>query len=288
MNQSTNIQPVNPWTPFYFPQNWLTLLAIIGVLGALSLLIRTHQALIAAPAEAFLPNYQSFAQPIALTDNEGLITLTWVYADQNQIAIGYQIQAAHATLTNIALQTKSGLLLPLTINHVGGKNEDSTLFFDASPLAQATNEIALHLDLGLETGATPVAVGFDFAVSVIAGQVIEVGQTSRDQQITITLKKVILSPTETTAILCFSSPDTAYDMWLPTSAIQVGAKEATVGSQSQPDAIGCTINRYFPTMYGASGAGQLNVTELIGFKPNGKLMEQKRLAGNWNFQFVIP
>jgi hypothetical protein len=127
---------------------------------------------------------------------------------------------------------------------------------------------------------------FDFRVPFIQGHTVEVQQTTEAAGVAITLEKVIITPSETQATLCFVAPDKRKE-WL------------LITEDGGEDRYGGTINRlnegsekchrliYSGALPVRFGRGTLKVTELVGFDPTGA-GEQTRLAGPWVFRFRMP
>jgi hypothetical protein len=142
----------------------------------------------------------------------------------------------------------------------------------------------------LQEGAREV-VGpfiFDFSVPFVPGRVAEPHTTVVDEGTPVTLEKVVVTPSETVALICIDAPDQAgYDEWLPISEIAVTGeqREAMAGSHIRLDDR-CTLSRYWLPLSSSAREWTLTVTEVVGFKRSGP--EQMRIEGPWIFEFEAP
>jgi hypothetical protein len=125
---------------------------------------------------------------------------------------------------------------------------------------------------------------FEFRVPFIPGRTAEVKQTAKAAGITITLEKVVVTPSETQATMCFIPPDGDKE-WL---LIVEGDGGDPFGTTSQGgEGRECHRVVYAGDLDSRSGAATLTVTELVGFDlapPH----DQTRLAGPWAFHFQVP
>lgn len=256
---------------------------------------------------------------LSQTVEDVTVSLEWTYADENRIAVVYTIHSLDGKqydLRQITLTDKDGTnfnLITGMVTTIGAAEFSEVtsllntggyvLSFDASPVSGMPATLDLHLNMVLETVAEKEIVGsiaFDFTTPFHYGIVVEPSQTVTAVGKHLTLEKIVITPSDMTAIICFDKPEDGYSDWLPISSIQVESEEtsayARVGSQSSQDEKGCTHNRYFPPLYNQPGSWTLTVTELVGFKIKDSLVdpesaeapEQLRVKGPWVFEFEMP
>jgi hypothetical protein len=141
--------------------------------------------------------------------------------------------------------------------------------------------------------ATPVREGalvgpftFDFGLPLSPGHTVEVQQTVEAAGVALELKRVVVTPSETRALLCIESPGHEWEHWavVATLSTEVGQAENAWSANSEED---CALHGFLPPLDGQEGDWTLTVTELIEFadEPSG---EQMRLSGPWVFRFRVP
>ncbi|MBX3058921.1 MAG: hypothetical protein KF770_20845, partial [Anaerolineae bacterium] len=169
-----------------------------------------------------------------------------------------------------------------------------------SSITHKPEMLDLHLEMSLKSAATGKTVGpvsFRFEIPFTPGRMATPQQRVTADGVMITLENVTLTPSALTAVICFTGPDADYEEWGAVSHIEVindyQQARATLGTQSYPDEAGCTTNRYFPSLYHHDGVWRLTVTELVGsnrgYTETGEPhIEQKRISGNWTFEFALP
>lgn len=253
---------------------------------------------------------------LSQTVEDVTVSLEWAYADENRIAVIYTIHSLDGKqydLKQITLTDKDGTnfnLITGMVTTIGAaefseatsllNNGGYILSFDALPVSGMPDTLDLHLEMVLETAAEKEIVdpiAFDFTTPFHFGIVVEPSQTVTAAGKQLTLEKIVITPSDMTAVICFDKPADGYSDWLPISSIQVKSEEtsayARVGSQSSQDEAGCTTNHYFPSLYSYNGTWVLTVTELVGFnrsytETGEPRLDQLRINGNWLFEFELP
>jgi hypothetical protein len=141
--------------------------------------------------------------------------------------------------------------------------------------------------------ATPVREGtsvgpftFDFGLPLSPGHMIEVQQTVEAAGVALELKRVVVTPSETRALLCIESPGHEWEHWAVVATFVTRAGQAENAWSANPEE-GCTLHGFLPPLDGQEGDWTLTVTELIELadEPSG---EQTRLSGPWVFRFRVP
>jgi hypothetical protein len=211
------------------------------------------------------------------------------------------------------------------------------LTFDAAPIEGEPAELDLQLVMEVETYVVPTPVPstpdvyedmgplepvvpmatagpftFDFSVPFIPGRTVEVQQTVETAEVAVRLERVVVTPSETRAILCFDPPDGGSKEWTLITALDTGdGQELSGGVCSQLSGTSgeiCYRDIYLDALTGRSGTWTLTVTELVGEDINqleSQILRQAdsaavsvdavdaakfqtRLAGPWVFHFVVP
>lgn len=130
---------------------------------------------------------------------------------------------------------------------------------------------------------------FDFTAPFYEGKIIRPNQVATLANVPITLKEMIITPSETKVTLCFNEPEVGYD-WSTITHIDMQSQNQIISlsphSQRGMDETGCVINRY-GSLQNHTGFATLYITELMGFnqKPSEELL---RLDGPWVFELELP
>jgi hypothetical protein len=131
---------------------------------------------------------------------------------------------------------------------------------------------------------------FDFSIALVDKQrVFDTPLTALDQDITVTLRRVSVSPSQTRLVICFLPPDPARQ-WtaIPSLTTTQGEVPGGGGVQLFMDGdLTCNDYTYFAGMFEYRGNWQLAITELVGFGSGGG-NDQQRISGSWVFEFVVP
>ena len=153
----------------------------------------------------------------------------------------------------------------------------------------------------LEPLPAPTIVGlftFDFGLPFIPGRTVEVQQTVEAAGVAVRLERVVVTPSETQAILCVELPDGGSKEWIPIATLDVGDGQHLFGESRRFDGSvtneseeeSCYRYSVWAPLDDQSGEWTLTVSELVGFdlvvEQPGE--EQPRLAGPWEFHFQVP
>ena len=157
-----------------------------------------------------------------------------------------------------------------------------------SPPAEPPDSMVVEV-LPAPEGAIVGPFTFDFSVPFIPGCTVEAQQTVEAAGIAVRLERVVVTPSETRAILCFDPPDGDSE-WTPTIVTLDAGDGQDLSGFSRRSGIGeesCSLHSYPAALADRSGLWTLTVTELVGMDPTPP-GEQTRLAGPWVFHFVVP
>ncbi|MBC7251670.1 MAG: DUF4179 domain-containing protein [Anaerolineae bacterium] len=130
---------------------------------------------------------------------------------------------------------------------------------------------------------------FDFSVPFIPGQTVEVQQEVEAAGVIMKLERVVVTPSETRAILCFEPPDDIE--WTLLADLDTGAgQEVSTSFVSRLSGNGGeSCHRVsLESLTSQSGLWTLTVTELVGTDLSKQPSEDVRLAGPWVFRFRVP
>jgi len=262
---------------------------------------------------------------VSQTNEDVTVTLAWGYADENRVAVGYVIETGSDKVyepKQFTLTDQQGQAFNPTagLGATGGSavagapvppvESDYVFSFATPPITGKPDALNLNLELVLTSVADSAVTqpfNFNFSLPYTPGRVAEPMQSVTFNDITVSLEKVVVTPSDLTAVICFEPPDNDFVDWLPISQISAGGDRelmATVGTQRAIEGTNCTTNGYFPSLYEAEGVWQLTVTELVGFKnpppgttgiftcPETEINEycpqQLRIQGEWVFEFEMP
>jgi hypothetical protein len=164
--------------------------------------------------------------------------------------------------------------------------------FEAPEGLEAGREHRFRLEVPLYEGAMggekPDAgpFVFDFEVRVQTLPVVEVGQEATKGGVTLTLERVVNSPSRPQAIVCFDPPNEDYE-WRPSTAPTGFQREEPLPVQDLRG--GCwSLTLEEP----AEGRSSVTVTELFGYpRTEGAIQgdeDGKEIRGPWTFEFEAP
>jgi len=262
----------------------------------------------------------------AQTADGARVTLDWAYADEKFVMVGLDTQDLGKAQKPKDFDMDFGpiLLQPSIFYDTVGDEDDlpphvritdaSGQDFDAvggGALSASRAEVVFDAPEGLEPGrmhrfrlevpleksegpsgkpgerpdAGPFV--FHFEVPVRPAPTIELNRKVEANGITLTLERVINSPAQPQAVVCFQPPDDEY-RWQPWVSYDAGP-EALTPSEPQPLGDGCwSVTIGEPV----EGPSSVKVTELLGFpKAEGTVRgveDGKGIEGPWTFEFEAP
>ncbi len=196
--------------------------------------------------------------------------------------------------------------------------------FDASPITNAPSVLHLRLGFQAERFTLPTSIPeptvprptqvvdssaaeakyavrekrqlvgpfvFEFTVPFIPGQRVQVNQSVEHAGIKARLESVIITPSATSATMCFESLPQDFQDWSPIVELNPGRGASLSASFESRGPKGSPTNchriMYLNNLAGRSGTWTMTVNEMIGFdlkQPGG----QTRVKGPWTFRFQVP
>lgn len=320
--KQNSLARVTRTTPFRFSRRFGIVAAIILAMLVLSGLAMAYVAispLVRDLFKAYPPTHgvlqkNEFIQLHQSQTAGGLtVNLEAAYADSNQVIIGYTISPAHEDL-NVAftLTTKQGLTLP---EHLGGQvNYDAPISaamesFDAGVITGSPQQLDLHLkgtvikNAMIRKPETLGSMSFDFSVPFHIGKILTPHQSVTTNGQTITLERVVVTPTETRIIvsgLKNMSHNLLKDYVLGIAApvyVSHTSKQYDYGSASpasdNQQVYTSWIFVYPHDLYNNSGTWKLQITQTeISRHLQQNSTPTQRAQGmrvtNWTFQLVVP
>jgi hypothetical protein len=260
------------------------------------------------------------------------IGLQRAYADANRIILGYTITQGDATPYQVAIRVSDdhGTVFP-DLGAAGSGSVDGQAgevsSFDTAAVAGMPAELHLHVVMTLTpliTGAARAAdtpppqtprtamasaaleragpprgpFTFDVTVPFLAARVAEVHRTVLAAGIPLTLERLIVTPSETRAIVRFTPPTSAGNTdWTPIVALEASDWASTATGHPQgalgPELVqrladGSWIYRFLDALDDKSGPWTVSVTELAGTDITGLVPTSTRLPGPWVFHVTVP
>lgn len=230
------------------------------------------------------------------------VTLKQVYADANRIVVGYTVDCrgiscgAEARLTD-----NSGAPFPLQL-HVGqteGGSRSSgsgwVSVFEADAVQGNPPTLSLDLLVDVTSGSEPLAGPFAFGVDTPfdPGRAVDVERTALAAGVVVRLERLVITPSETRARVCFSPPAGEPDRWHPGSAVlDAGNLRKLDGIAANTDiAISgnevCARYSFYYPLDDQHGQWTLSVRDLERSDP-AEPSGQALLSGPWIFRFEVP
>ena len=247
------------------------------------------------------------------------VNLEWANADNHRLTIGFTVSGFACTADYVVCDIgvkvfdQNGREIPM----IDGRADDSQpartyLYnFDLSSITANETVSAFQLQVtpygmtnegpdpdqpGLIRGHTvtlsePITLNFSVPMSGEV-RVYNTPQSATDENITMTLRRVTVSPSQTRVAICFVPP-TSERSWttiphLTTDGTEVvggGATDFVSGIGESSGEI-CNEHLYNAAMFDYTGNWQLEITELVGFGSRGN--DQQRILGSWIFRFQVP
>lgn len=259
------------------------------------------------------------------TVNGITFTLERVYADEDNVVIGYSVERfqdqrkGYPTSGPPMVSDGSGRVFeyvggggritdPMYENE-GGERVADLAFFEPSKKLDVSGKHEFRFELKLnpkaradgqdassEIGAARNLV-FDFDVPVHKVDVIQVGNTVEASGIPMALEQVENSPARTEATLCFDPPQDEKYTWVPVverpnvAQSDVFANDALYEVPPEEE-IGCVEYDLFRSLYDQPGSHSLTVAEIEGVSPKTDdpqwIVSREKISGPWTFEFEVP
>jgi hypothetical protein len=218
-----------------------------------------------------------------VTVGEHTAQLLWAYADKLRLAVGFTSTGNLSVRNGIRLQTREAEEVPM-MNGSRGKPPVYLFHFDVVRLDSLDD---LQLVLLPESAIVPLTLKF----SVEQDQTVAIFHSTQavtDQNITLTLREVIVTPTQTRWTVCFFPPDANRNWTVIPSLLEM---QETNGSRpvtgvGEEDGEICEEFLYNKAIFDTGNESHLEIAELVGFGAGGG-NDQVRIKGNWRFDFTI-
>ncbi len=194
-------------------------LVLMLVLGGAAYVVIPAVFNVDAGARSLIASGQGVPLNLSRTADGYTITVTRAYADANRVIVAYSIHPADGKPLGqlrpftTTVTTAQGVVL---VDHGGGSRDADGGFldtYDAGPITGNPSDVTLHLTVPppttlLEMSGTPAPVTsatspftFTFTVPFIAGRVTNLHEVQTAGGTTVTLERVVVSPTETRTYL---------------------------------------------------------------------------------------
>lgn len=241
-------------------------------------------------------------QAINVSHSFGGATLTVerAYADANRIIVGYTLQLAGGTTPDpkvaVSLRTSDGTVLPIRggAGYSDRATSNDVTSFDAANISGTPSEVTVRLEARAQAGPQAGETwGVDLTLPFHPGRVAQPNQSLTVNGGTVTLKKVVLTPSELRIYLAgvgeffiaHLSTGNVFDGWDSDSG------RDSVGPISQwTTAEGLSAVSYFAALYQRHGEWTLQVGLAGGVEvqPAYSTPTPMPMGGPWTFHFVIP
>ena len=260
---------------------------------------------------------------LSLVESHGGITVTLerAYADANRVVVGLTIQAPESQYGTPGLRPSQTALadaegrtyrptfgLPAsTVSDPDTRVVAQVMSFDASPLPPGVGQMTFELSVAELVGfvadeedvvdrqvVTSGPWRFQFDLPIVPGRVVEPGQTVTAAGVTVSLDRVVATPSETRVFFRFTPPEGEPPRpWAP--AVRLDRDELTdeqrlANSVEVPRGSGAWEVR-FPVPPGPSDEDTtFTVVGLVAFERAavGQPAQQHRHDGPWTFAFRVP
>lgn len=246
------------------------------------------------------------------------VTLGWAYADEEFVVVGVEardLDGARKTegypkpvvLQPVLVGEEDGneAELPPRVDITDASGENFTnvdgmtqypgavAVFEAPEGLEAGREHRFRLEVPLQEGGLPGVPGektnaepfvFDFAIPVRPVPEVEVDQRATTKGITLTLERVVNSPSRPQAVVCIDPPDDEHTWtpWLEREGMPVDSATAP-----RPLGGGCWARTLGEPVEGPSS---VTVSYIDGLPrdPANPDEDGKKIRGPWTFEFQAP
>lgn len=253
------------------------------------------------------------------------IAMQWAYADGNRLVFAFTIAGPPGeTFTNldaayhVSTVTVSSGDDPVQVAFSTARGtaveegvSGSVGVYDLAGFTPGGDTLDVHAELYVES-VTPAArtaipspqayqdwwsgpygpFVFDFSLPLSADQrVLAPALDAVDGGITLTLDRVVITPSQVRLTLCFADPAPGRT-WTLIPELSAGGEPVAGGGATDTvpsglDGRTCSRFTYNAALSDYAGEWTLRVSELVGFGPDGG-NDQQRIPGDWRFTFVVP
>lgn len=288
--------------------------AVLAVSGILQTWIQGDQGLSEAwRSETDIELNQSITQ-------DGLtLTAEWANADWNRLAIGFTLDGLECPprydmrcYADVTAFNEDGAQLQLLVGRADESDPNHLVYlYDYSMAGLDASQAVANVQLqvvpqgGWSLGQDPnnpnigrwdheplmdaillnLSIPLSHDVRLMTDPI-----PASDQGIAMTLRRVVVTPTQTRVAVCFAPPSADRTWTAIPSLTADGAVVAGGGADLDVSGVGESNGetcREFPfnaAMYDYDGSWRLEISELVGFGPGGGA-DQQRIAGSWVFEF---
>jgi len=273
----------------------LSAFTYVSILPLLGQLFNAHSAI------GGLLQKQQFTELHQSKTLDGLtIKLEAAYADANQIIIGYTLSPVQTPdqlgTGKETLQTSDGRTLAsyggVSSYTVGGNANAIAPFaniYDAGSITGNPQNVTLHTVFDVGTGGNPKlglkpfhklgTLAFDFTIPFHPGKMLEPHQSLTVHGQTVTLQKVIITPSETRVYVSGLNMSTAY-IW---ASIQVAGQIDRPGTGT-PLADGTYRMSFAQPLFDRSGLWKIEISQIN----RGNGVATSADTATWDFSLTVP
>jgi hypothetical protein len=248
------------------------------------------------------------------TVDDVVVSLHQVYADANRVVVSFVVSGRfylRYVIHDVSMSDQFGnvynpmiMMMDPEISgtqdlSVPKANAEYVIYFVTPPMEEYPTQLLLHLSIELKEYFLVVPVRkhtsigpyeFEFEAQFHRGEVIEVSQVATAGEISITLERVIITPSAAQAIFCCDVPRVKCKTLAPIASFENERGVWHSGITSSVSSIGgksCFRDFFFPQASHQPNKWSLTVTELVCME-FGPSNEQVRFLGPWKFQLQDP
>lgn len=248
------------------------------------------------------------------TVDDVVVGLQHVYADANRVVVSFVVSGRvylRYVTHDVSMSDQFGNVYDPLIIMMNPRQSDTkdlpvpklgaeyVIHFNTPSMDEHPTQLLLHLSFKLKEYFlfAPVrkhtSIGpyeFEFETRFHSGEVFEVSQVATAGEISITLKRVIITPSAAQVILCCDVPSVKCDMLAPIASFETERgvwHPGVTSSVSSIEGKSCFRDIFFPQDSHQLDNWSLTITELVCME-SGPSNEQVRWLGPWKFQLQDP
>lgn len=286
----------------------------VGVAFAISLLLQGY-----IDQDKGLRTVSGTSFNISTSNNDYILTLEWAHFDINRLSVGFSISGFDCPIerylfcdVGVRLLDANGMEAPtissqgqdgtstrtylynFEITHNQHQPDFAQFRLEVTPVgiisSQSSSSTSAITDTTSQQLSDALALNFSVGLNPET-RIMNLNLSATSNNVSLTLRRLVISPSQTRVVLCFEPPITDY-VWTAIPVLSVNGVEVSGGGATriisnvgEVDVEVCNEFAYDTGLLTTEGYWRLEVMELIG---NAQYSAQERFQGHWVVEFEVP